>query len=86
MQGRTFNDTVFPPNQKSLTGEWGFVSEWKSITWKKISELVQHPEIFHNKISPDDIKQGYLGDCYFLAALAALAENPTRIANLFLTQ
>lgn len=42
-------------------------------------------EVFKGKIEPDDIKQGYLGDCYFLAALAALAERPDRIFSLFLT-
>jgi hypothetical protein len=31
-----------------------------------------------------DIKQGFLGDCYFLAGLAALAEHPHRIFDLFL--
>lgn len=42
--------------------------------------------MFVNKPDPRDIKQGYLGDCYFLAGLAALAERPDRIFNLFLTQ
>lgn len=84
-EGRVFDDTVFPPNQKSLTGEWGAVADWRSITWKKLSQLIGNPIIFDDKIQPDDIKQGYLGDCYLLAALAALAERPQRILNLFLT-
>jgi len=84
-QGRVFDDSVFPPNQKSLTGEWGTVSEWDGISWKRISQLIKGPIIFDDKIVPDDIKQGYLGDCYLLAALAALAEVPQRILNLFLT-
>lgn len=50
-----------------------------------MSQLLPKIMIFDDKIQPDDIKQGYLGDCYFLAALAALAEKPSRIFNLFLT-
>lgn len=37
-------------------------------------------------ISPNDIKQGLLGDCYLLSALSALAEWPQRIRSLFVTQ
>ena len=40
--------------------------------------------MFTGKPQPKDIKQGYLGDCYFLAGLAALAERPDRIYNLFI--
>ena len=36
-------------------------------------------------MTPDDIKQGLLGDCYFLSILSALAEVPDRITRLFLT-
>lgn len=25
-QGQTFQDSIFPPNDKSLTGEWGTIS------------------------------------------------------------
>lgn len=37
-------------------------------------------------ISPYDIQQGNLGDCYFLSAMSSLASEPYRILNLFVTQ
>ena len=37
-------------------------------------------------IEPDDIRQGALGDCYFLATLSAIAEFPWRIKRLFVTK
>lgn len=33
---------------------------------------------------PNDINQGALGDCYFLAGLAALAQRPDRIYKIFI--
>ena len=45
---------------------------------------MNNAKIFQGKVEPGDIKQGYLGDCYYLAGLAALAERPDRIYNLFL--
>lgn len=35
-------------------------------------------------VSPNDIKQGELGDCYFLSSLSVIAENPERIKKMFL--
>lgn len=36
-------------------------------------------------ISPSDIKQGALGDCYFLSSLSVIAEKPSRIKSLINT-
>lgn len=39
-----------------------------------------------NQISPNDISQGMLADSYLLAVLCAMAEQQTRIVDLFLSQ
>jgi len=41
---------------------------------------------FKGWISPNDVIQGALGDCYFLSALSVLAANPDRLTRLFLTK
>lgn len=46
---------------------------WSKIKWMKAGEVIKSPKIITGKIEPTDIVQGYLGDCYFLAGLAALA-------------
>ena len=64
--------------------------KWTSITWKKASEIpslknASHKmDIFPEKVSPNDVVQGGLGDCWFLTAISALAEYPERIKKLFL--
>lgn len=42
--------------------------------------------MFESKIEPNDIKQGILGDCYFLSSCASIAENPERIKEIFISQ
>ena len=72
--GEPFIDDRFPPSESSLSGDYGPQNNWSEITWEKISQKMGGNEkIFRGKIEPGDIKQGYLGDCYFLAGLAALA-------------
>lgn len=62
------------------------------VTWtraKDIPALVDDLgklHIFAGAIEPNDIKQGQIGDCYFLSSLAALAEHPDRIRNMFVQQ
>ena len=42
--------------------------------------------MFPPEVSPNDIIQNRLNDCYFLSACASLAEKPYRIYELFTTQ
>ena len=59
-----------------------FCSEWtRASDFPNADDYA--PEIFRDGISPNDIKQGMLGDCYFVAALASLAEWPHRVEKIF---
>ena len=60
--------------------------EWKSFIFKRIDEIFDQPIKVFNDISPNDILQGKLGDCYFLSTISAIAEFPKRIEKLFDTQ
>eukprot|EP00981_Chlorochromonas_danica_P000679 scaffold146_cov171-Ochromonas_danica.AAC.28 len=54
------------------------------IEWRRPYEFFKGEyTLFHDGITADDIKQGALGDCWFLSALAALTEFPAMIEALF---
>ena len=89
--GNKYSDPQFPPNSSCLAKDWGEVEyslqrEWKSFEFKRIDEIFPQPIKVFNDISPNDILQGKLGDCYYLSTLSAIAEFPKRIERLFDTQ
>ena len=43
-------------------------------------------KVVKDNIHPDDIYQGKIADCYFLSAISALAENPSRVQRLLITK
>lgn len=81
--GKVFTDNDFPANPSSIikpanaTKKPGFE---KGVSWTRATEIKELAgddlELFKDGIEPADIKQGSLGDCYFLSCLAALAEFP----------
>ncbi|EAR84269.2 calpain family cysteine protease (macronuclear) [Tetrahymena thermophila SB210] len=81
-----FKDDEFPPELTSLVGsnQAGRTS-WKGLKWLRPRDIKGYTNfaLFQDAIEPNDIKQGYLGDCYFLSSIASLAEWPDRIRNLF---
>jgi len=63
----------------------GFLFDVDNIIWLRAEEIFnhQHYSIFVNDISIDDVRQGYLGNCYFMSSLAALTNIPQLICQLF---
>lgn len=77
-----FCDIVFCPVGVST----GAPDADKTIGWKRPVEIYKPDEtvrVFHESIMADDIKQGQLGNCWFLCALAAVVEFPVLIDRLF---
>ena len=82
-----FVDKEFPPEKASLCLEPPhpeYRGQFDRIVWKRADELFGEGQydIFKG-ISPSDIRQGALGNCYFLCSLASLAEQPELIKRLF---
>ena len=63
-------------------GDPGFADRLK---WKRVTDISPKWELFEGKIEFDDVKQGYLGDCYFLSSIAALTGYPYLIKEKFRT-
>lgn len=68
---KLFKDPNFFPSEKVL----GHKSGHRNIIWRRPHEICKDPRFVVDGFSRFDVHQGYLGDCWFLAALATLAEN-----------
>ena len=82
-----FVDKQFAPNRSSLAGNPvhpEYRNQFDTIKWCRPAEVFKgQPYALFNDIDPNDILQGGLGDCYFLCAIASIAEHPDLVKRLF---
>ena len=85
-----FQDKDFPAEQKVLLGnarqEYNGAADrrMEQYKFKRISDIIDNLKIITPDLSCQDIRQGALGNCYFMSAISAVAEVPDRIKRNFL--
>ena len=64
------------------------VDGWEKYNWSRVEDIVnsKNYQVFEEGISPDDIIQGSIGDCYFLSAIGSLCKFSRYIDKLFFTK
>ncbi|MCF4970110.1 C2 family cysteine protease [Nostoc sp. CMAA1605] len=68
-----------------LLSKWFFGSDRPQLTSTSLTYREVKGSLFQNGISYEDVNQGVLGDCYFLAGLAATAlRTPNVIQSMFI--
>lgn len=78
-EGKKFEDASFPADHTSI--DW---DRQRNMTWKRPSEMESKPSLYGSKgVNPGAVRQGGLGDCWYLAAIAAVGEWPERIKTIF---
>ena len=73
------------PNGKPADNSASKLSS-KQIKWIRAPEIMQNVNVIVDGISPSDIYQGGIGDCYFLSSISAIAEKPMRVERLLLEE
>ncbi|TGZ63818.1 hypothetical protein CRM22_006700 [Opisthorchis felineus] len=73
-EGRLFEDPFFPADDSSIRR--GGKPGCSGYDWLRPHEVTRDPKFIIDGISRFDVKQGEIGDCWFLAALSSLSIHP----------
>jgi calpain-15 len=92
-QDVSYEDKEFPTNDAHYYFDGGsnetnssMVSHSGNDSWHRISDKFMNKSLFGDLIRPEDIRQGEIGNCWFLSGITALAEYPGRIESSFLNK
>eukprot|EP00930_Biecheleria_cincta_P064007 TRINITY_DN49564_c0_g1_i1.p1 TRINITY_DN49564_c0_g1~~TRINITY_DN49564_c0_g1_i1.p1 ORF type:complete len:483 (+),score=76.74 TRINITY_DN49564_c0_g1_i1:122-1450(+) len=80
-----FTDEEFPPDMSSIGESQGPFSCADSVErWVRLPALGSPGTcVLFEDICPNDIRQGNLGNCWFMAAVASMADYPEALQSLF---
>ncbi|XP_069129465.1 calpain-15-like [Argopecten irradians] len=92
-QKEPFVDDSFPPADVSLYFDPATPFTTSPVNWCRPYDITADQAgedairwAVYRTPMPDDISQGLLGNCWFLSALAVLAERPELVENIILTK
>ncbi|XP_074662956.1 calpain-9-like isoform X2 [Tubulanus polymorphus] len=77
--GALWEDPQFPADDRSI---FFSKSPPRPFVWQRPGEIVNNPQLFVGGASRFDVKQGQLGDCWLLAAVASLSLHPALLARV----
>lgn len=86
--GTKFEDNQFPTTLDCLLGyneaKTDRTEAFVNYTWERPHRAIghRHYAVAGDAVGPQDLKQGKLGNCYFIAAMAAISEHPDRIRRI----
>ncbi|KAJ6250206.1 calpain [Anaeramoeba flamelloides] len=89
--GEKFTDPDFAPNMSSIViNEKKYNKKFDRVKeWKRASEIPSDKSeiaLFKDGMSPEDIEQGSLGDCYLLSSISVLSLKEEKVLKIFLTK
>jgi hypothetical protein len=82
-----FGDSEFPTNEQSLYKDLAappeYAADTPEVEWKRPHEIAPDDAVLiKDGLSPGDVKQGVLGDCWLLSSFLTLSTNPQLLKNL----